>query len=571
MAITRRGKLGIGLLVLFGALLLGIRLSRNWIARKALERVAKVAEAGGYQVTFGDVDFSLLGRHIRVADLAVTPALDSLALDSSSTFSIQAAAIDLRGVDVLALIRHKVLHVGHIRIHAPQVEHTFASTVSSRTKAGPTRPDEEQKGDRTGLSVLRADTIQITNAKGHSQDMHKDHPALAVGQLDVLLTGAGVSIGDNGKPSLMLNGADIRMRDTQAHLEPFYHLHIDSLWLGMPQDTAVIFGLSFTPDVNARNYREHVKYQVELYQARVDTILLSGFDLAARLDAGILRAQRLHLAGAVVEIHRDKSIPMRPDPPRKPLLAETLQGLTNPIALDSITIRRSRITYHERLVKGANYGSLTFADVHGTLTGLHNMRPDGAVALHLDGRARVWDKARAHLDLRMTKGSTPTQIELHVELRELPAVELSRMTDDLVHVKATQGWIHRVDMRMRGDDRQGSATVEMHYDSLKIELAPTVQYSGLLTHLANTVIRSTNMPEAKGYRVGKSAVERRQEAGIFNYLWLGLREGMMDVMLPKSLLEQMNKKKNKKVQKANARTNADQPEGKSGKGNEQVR
>jgi hypothetical protein len=41
-------------------------------------------------------------------------------------------------------------------------------------------------------------------------------------------------------------------------------------------------------------------------------------------------------------------------------------------------------------------------------------------------------------------------------------------------------------------------------------------------------------------------VERRKTSGIFNYIWISLRTGMMEVVLPPRLLDQMKKKQKKK-------------------------
>ena len=49
------------------------------------------------------------------------------------------------------------------------------------------------------------------------------------------------------------------------------------------------------------------------------------------------------------------------------------------------------------------------------------------------------------------------------------------------------------------------------------------------------------MPGEKNYRVGRFKVARQQESGVFNYLWIALREGMMDVMLPPMVTQKIRK------------------------------
>jgi hypothetical protein len=53
------------------------------------------------------------------------------------------------------------------------------------------------------------------------------------------------------------------------------------------------------------------------------------------------------------------------------------------------------------------------------------------------------------------------------------------------------------------------------------------------------------MPQDDRYRKGEFVAQRDREKGIFNFLWRGMREGMMDVMLPPLLMKQIRKSRDK--------------------------
>ena len=63
------------------------------------------------------------------------------------------------------------------------------------------------------------------------------------------------------------------------------------------------------------------------------------------------------------------------------------------------------------------------------------------------------------------------------------------------------------------------------------------------------VVRTRNMPGNKSYRQGRFTVVRRQDRSVFNYLWQGVKAGAMDVVLPKSVTNEMKKSKGKKKPK----------------------
>ena len=99
---------------------------------------------------------------------------------------------------------------------------------------------------------------------------------------------------------------------------------------------------------------------------------------------------------------------------------------------------------------------------------------------------------------------------------------------------------------MTGDEDRATGTLEMQYEDLHLEISEGVEHAGLITRLANTVVRTTNMPRDKRYRVGHLSVERPKDAGVFKYIWISLRTGMMEVVLPPALLKQMKKQQEKK-------------------------
>jgi hypothetical protein len=530
-------------LLLLAVLAGAFMLYKDRLAANALQRVAVLAEKSGHRITFGNVHVSLLDAHIRLDDLNVVPLADSTREDSTVRYTVHADRIDLRGVDLMALLRRNVLHVGHIELHGPSVLHSF---LPSGVKAA--QADTAQKAKTPGkgmaLDVLRVDTLLIADATGRSQDRSADAPALAIGDLDLLITGIRMVADDQGRPVPAVDGVRLDLHKAETHLKPFYTLALDSVRIRIPQDTAVLFGVRFTPDVAPKEYHKLVDSQVELYRAVVDTLLLAGFDLSARLQDGAIKARELRAAGVTVDIHRDKTLPLPPVKP-KPLLADRITAMHLPVQVDSIHVQRGSVTYHERLKPGADYGSIAFTHIAGVLTGFSNLPRTDAPDLHLAGTAHV-GHGRAQVDIRMPMGGARTTVGVHVLLKGFPATDMNRMTDDLLHVTATGGTIHLVDLHMRGDNDRATGTIDMQYQDLAMEIGAQIKHAKVLTKVANAAVRSSNMPGEKGYRKGRFTVEKPVDAGVFKYIWISLRTGMMEVLLPDMLLKRMKKQQEKK-------------------------
>lgn len=518
-------------------------LFKDRLAARALHEVALLAEKGGHRISFGAVHVSLIGAHIRLDDLDVVPLADSTQEDSTVRYTVHAHRIDLRGVDLMALLRRNVLHVGHIELHGPSVLHSFLPRGVKEPPVDSLRT-ARPKGKGLPLDLLHVDTLRIVDATGRSQDRSSTDPALAIGDLDLLLTGIRLMADDQGRPVPDVASVQLDLHRAETHLKPFYTLTLDSVRIRIPQDTAVLFGVRFTPDVAPKQYHKLVDTQVELYRAVVDTLLLTGFDLSARLQEGSIRARELRVSGVSVDIHRDKTLPLPPVKP-KPLLADRITAMHLPMQVDRIHVQRGSVTYHERLKPGADYGSIAFTHIEGVLTGFSNLPQEHAPDLHLTGSAHV-GHARAQVDIRMPMRGARTTVDVHVRLKGFPATDMNRMTDDLLHVTATSGTIHLVDLRMRGDNDRATGTIDMQYEDLAMQLGAQIKHAKVLTKLANMAVRSSNMPGDKGYRKGRFTVEKPVNAGVFKYIWLSLRTGMMEVLLPGVLLKQLKKQQAKK-------------------------
>lgn len=543
MAFSKRGKRWLIFLALAAGALVTLQYSKDVLAASALRSVAQAADKAGHHVTFEGVRVSLTGGHIRINELDVVPLADSTLEDSTVRYTMHADAIELNGVDLWALIRQKVLHVERLELNGPSVSHSFITRVIPPTKL--TVGHDTSGQAQSALSFFSVDTLRITNATGSSQDRAQTNPAFAVADLDLLVTGIVVQLDAQGKPLPEVDRIQLALHKAEAHLKPYYALSLDSMRVRVPEDTALIFGLRFTPEVDPKEYHRQVKTQVELYKATVDTIMLTGFDLAAKLHSGSLRARKLYLSGVAVDIHRDKSIPDIAPKKEKRLAAERMSAWKVPVAMDTVSIRRGSVTYHERLKRGDDYGSIAFTDITGVLTGISNEPTAHPPDLHLVGTARV-GSAKAELDVFMPMQSEHTTVTAHVVLRDFPAKAMNRMTDDLLHVSATNGMVHLIDMHMKGDDDRGGGTLDMQYQDLEMEIGTEIDHAKIFSALANTVVRGSNMPGTNGYRQGYFTVERPMDAGLFKYIWISLRTGMMEVVLPKAVLNQLKKQQAKK-------------------------
>ncbi len=107
-------------------------------------------------------------------------------------------------------------------------------------------------------------------------------------------------------------------------------------------------------------------------------------------------------------------------------------------------------------------------------------------------------------------------------------------------MRTTAGTIGGIDFTFEANKDKGHGRVDIEYADLKIRIAKrdgTRDKDMFKSFLANQLIRSKNLRGGGNFRHGDFTVDRDKDAQIFNYLWRGLREGMMENVLPDVLKE----------------------------------
>lgn len=533
---TRRRKwiigAGIVALAVFGA-----TKGLDLLVSATLREVVRRTTIDGHVVTFDDLRVSPWRGMAEVHGLVIGPSPELLAADSLAHFQVVADSVSIRGVRITMLLLRKVLHADELRMYRPEVEHVFTSLKRQQPDAV---PDTTEATAQASLPTVRIGHFAIIGAKGRSTDRAKVQPSLDIGRFDLRMEDLALLQHTEGRMSLEREQTRMRLVSVQAALEPYYTLTVDSILLGSIDRSAGIFGFALVPEVEPGRYHAQVDHQVELYRIGADSLLFEGFDAASQVSHGLLRARSVHLHGLVADIHRDKSIPMGPFK-HVPLPSEMILGLNLPLFVDSVQAHNATVRYHERLERAAPYGVVTFTDIEGLLTGLNNLPTVQKDDLLLKGAARFADLGRITLDMRMPLDGEHATLQVKATVRDLPFEMMNRMTDNLVHIKAKAGNIHRVDLHMKGDDRRATGTVDIHYEDLNLEIAHAKDRTRLLTLATNTLVKKQNMPEDRRYTKGEFTVDRNRDKGVFNYLWSGLREGMLEVMLPPWVLQRLRK------------------------------
>jgi len=518
----------VGIVVLFGPSLL---------ARVIRERSVKIMEqAAGPRshITIGSVQLDLIAGNLSWKDLHIEQRIDSA--DTSWTYgrSVLIAghigSISVKGISIWRLLVWKTIEAHSLAVKVPHLELITSDRKSHDTGDG--------KKSKNLINTILLDSLSLDSGSLVWRNVRPDRPSAVTRQFSAMAAGIRVVLPHRRVPfTFKFVGANVELDSTVAALPPLYDLHIAQLRIAHPDSLLLLKGVALTSRLGPQDYGTVIPYETDLITFRSDSIGLRGLDFAALLNEKSLRAGEARISGTDLNDYRDKTLRNAPFKD-KPLPARLLRSLPFTLCLDSLVVDRLNVEYNEKDVVTTDFGEVDFSDINAVAHGICTLHPEQKPEMHLVATASVYDKAPIHFDFRTALFDSTDHFSVKARIGALPFRVFNAMTNDLLLVRTTAGTIGGVDYTLEANNENGSGRVDVEYAGLKIRIAKhdgTREKNVLKTFLANQAIRSKNIRADGNFRHGDFTIPRLKDRQIFNYMWRGLREGMMETVLPQSL------------------------------------
>lgn len=480
----------------------------------------------GSRIGIDEVDVSVLAGDVRWAGIHIEQSQDPSDTLSDRAMRVRGSVDQLavHGLSVWRLLFNRTLSMRSVLVTRPRLEALL------RTDTADARPPD---AEGFTLSAINVDSLVIDEALLSARNT-EDSMEVRTGPVSVRIS-AFQGRWTAEKPFEPRFGAITgRIRGIDASLPPLYAVHMDDIALDDGGRSFLALNANIRPLKSAQDYDRFVHYETDLFDVHLDTISFTGFDPSALFGPNTLRMAMMCIAGGDLKIHRDKTMPDAPYAP-KALPARLLRELPFLLDVDSLLLDRWNVVYHEKDVHTPDYGVVEFTELQASVHGLHTDDPIPRDTVVLLASTKGFDRAEVTLDARMALADTTDRFIARATIGRLPFNVFNRITADLILLRASAGTIDGVQMTMIADDQHAHGRVDMEYAGLKLEL---LKYEGakkprkLLSGLLNQVVRKENLRSDPRFRHGDFAFQRLKDHSVFNYLWSGLREGMLSSTLP---------------------------------------
>jgi hypothetical protein len=275
--------------------------------------------------------------------------------------------------------------------------------------------------------------------------------------------------------------------------------------------------LHLRPSLDRDAFVRDLVYQKDHIGLRTRRIVLEGTEAGTFLVEKTLRVRSVELEHPILEIYKDKTVPLRKGV-IKPLPTAQLRSIALPFHIDSIRMRDGDFMYQELNDETGKLGSVPFTDTELLLTDVRNFGTTPSDSLELSARTRLLGKADIRLGFKESYADTLNAFLLNVRVGRFSLPELNSILEPMASARIRSGRLDTLRLRAIGREYLAWGRMQMYYSDLKLQFLNKEdnEKKTLLTRLsnfmANTVLRQGNRR-----KTGTVYAERNRERSIFNY------------------------------------------------------
>ncbi|WKK65677.1 hypothetical protein [Lutimonas zeaxanthinifaciens] len=265
-------------------------------------------------------------------------------------------------------------------------------------------------------------------------------------------------------------------------------------------------------------------------------------------------AKNIVLEDLVFKDYRDKNM-MRPPDKVKPMFKGMVDAIPFELKVDSIVLKNAEVWYSELAKNKSEAGTVRFENINGYVHNLTTIQELKGSYKNFSAHFDASINGIAPMTFKLTVPYNRDAFNAEIHIGKMDLVKMNQTTRTLAGVEIVSGNSDRIYYKMNATTTASENKMYFDYRDLKLHLLKEdkehkLKNKGLVSAIANSAIRHHNLPDEGKYLQASYYTERNQYRGPFNYMWVGVMDGMMHIVPGKSVQKVLGlEKKDKKAQK----------------------
>ena len=467
--------------------------------------------------SYDKLTISLLKGNIAFNDVAVV----NLGKQTSSCeIKVDAEKLSIKGFDYWKILFQKSIYIKSLTLTKPHLNF----------KTCPENADNEAVNKTNPIKLLKeifVEEIIFDEGRVEIWDTNEEVELIAVDQLNLSLKEVATDPDIITKyVPFTFSEYNIEIQNFNAPLGKFEKLEMQSMVIN--NSTIDITDIVLSTVYSKAELSREIVYQRDYINLSIPTIKVENHNYLVSNDSLHVNFKELLLSQPKLEVYRDKS--RLEDFRNKPLYGKLLQKLPFKVAIDTVFIEKGAIIYEENIPNDAKAGALSFDNLDATISNLSNkiiVKDPVQIQLNAD----LMGTGKFHLNWQFDVYDPRSTFLISGGLSNF---NTSSLNDFLVPNLRTQttGTIDQLYFTISGDEYTATGDIKMRYEDFKFQVLNKERngVKKVLSFIGNLFINDGSKTDEDGYRYGDIETERIKNKSFFNYLWINLEDGLLDVL-----------------------------------------
>lgn len=268
------------------------------------------------------------------------------------------------------------------------------------------------------------------------------------------------------------------------------------------------------------------------YNLKVNELSIADIDFGFKQNVFFGKSKKVTLVSPSLAIFRDKLV--ADDPSIKPLYSRSLRELPFELTVDSLKITDANIKYQER-VKAENMGgAIKFENLNADISNVSNTYQNPEKT-EIKIQADFMENTPIAVDWSFDVQNKSDQFLFKGEVGPLVADKMNTFTEPNLKVRLN-GHTNKTYFTIDGNNDTSKTDMKISYSDFKVTV---LQKDGekknkFLSAIVNIFISKDSEKKNDNYREGTAVATRDKTKSIFNFLWISVKNALLNSMTGKN-------------------------------------
>jgi len=513
------------------------------LAERTIRSILDDDPLHGHKIEFRKVNVNLLTFSGSIKDLTVEPEPIMFSEEvPDSLFGIplikaSVKRVSLKNLEIVDLLFRKKLRVNAISIRSPEINYSIPATKREKIE------QEKNEGSIMGdLDSFNLEYIEIVDGNFYLAEKGKE-PFLFSDNYNLSLSGIEVIVDDkfDFTEDLSFQKGIAQLKNNQFLLPgELYDLKAGEISIDYSDSLLLVTEFDFIPNFSKAEFGWKNGTQTDRFDISIDTILASDIHFSNLMKHLDIRLGSLALAGADINIYRDKNVPF--DFSKYPKLPhQSLVGLPLSLLIDSLSVNRVDLQYEELQEGGDAPGiiSLTGGNIRVYNITSTEKAVNDKETMRIAGSFMLQGKAPFDMEIDLPYSQQFGEFTYRGSIGKMELRDLNSMTVPSEGINILEGNLDSFDFSMNANERYALGTARFYYHDVKIEILKKDKgidedhrSSSFLSSLANIALRNDNPHRNRPGKVAIAHFLRDRNKGIVNLMVKPLIKSMVSTLTP---------------------------------------